>query len=255
MPGLDLTTWLMVFLRASGLLAIFPLFSARNFPVQLRVALGVLLALLVAPGITPVSLAGLPLPMMILRMAGEVLAGLLLGFTSRMLFYSLDFAGGVIGSEMGLNLPAGLNPFGDTQSTAPGLILYYLAAIIFLTLDLHHWLLVAFQRSYSVLPVGGEQAGEALLVDVIKRTGQTFQIALRLAAPFIGVSFVLSTVLSILGRAVPQMNVFSESFAIRSLAGLLVFGMTCQLMAEEITLYLRRLPEDVLRVAQLLAGH
>jgi flagellar biosynthesis protein FliR len=51
---------------------------------------------------------------------------------------------------------------------------------------------------------------------------------------------------------VPQMNVFSESFSVRLLAGMTVFGLTCQLMAQHIANYLQRLPEDVLRVAQLV---
>ena len=44
----------------------------------------------------------------------------------------------------------------------------------------------------------------------------------------------------------PQMNVFAESFPIKSLAGLFVFGMTVTLMASHITNYLRRLPGEPL---------
>ena len=44
-------SWLMVFLRASGMLAVFPLFSPSNLPVQVRVALGALMALLIAPAL------------------------------------------------------------------------------------------------------------------------------------------------------------------------------------------------------------
>ena len=36
----ELTNGLMVFLRVSAMLAVFPVFSAQNFPVQLRLALG-----------------------------------------------------------------------------------------------------------------------------------------------------------------------------------------------------------------------
>ena len=50
------------------------------------------------------------------------------------------------------------------------------------------------------------------------------------------------------------MNVFTESFAFRTLAGLMVFGLTLNLMAQHITNYLNRLPEDILRVAQLLGA-
>ena len=45
----DITNWMMVFLRVSAMLSVFPVFSAANFPVQLRLALGALLALLICP--------------------------------------------------------------------------------------------------------------------------------------------------------------------------------------------------------------
>jgi len=255
MFGIELATWLLVFLRASGLLAVFPLFTARNFPVQLRVALSALLALLIAPGLPAPNLQALPLAALLGRMSQELLIGLLLGFASRMLFYALDVAGGLISSEMGLNLPATLNPFADTQLTVPALILYYLAAVLFLSLDLHHWLLVAFQRSYAILPMGASRLEQGLLADLLGRTCRIFEIAARMAAPFIGVSFIVTLVFSVLGRAVTQMNVFAESFAVRTLAGLVVFGLSCELLGQHILHYLRRLPEDVLRVAQLLAGN
>ena len=75
-----------------------------------------------------------------------------------------------------------------------------------------------------------------------------------MTAPIIAVSFVINLVFSFLGRAVPQMNVFSESFAVRIIAGLSVFGLSLQLMAQHMLNYLRRLPDDILRVAQLLSG-
>ena len=50
------------------------------------------------------------------------------------------------------------------------------------------------------------------------------------------------------------MNVFTESFAFRTMAGLVVFGMTLNLMAQHISNYLHQLPEDILRVALLLSG-
>jgi flagellar biosynthetic protein FliR len=250
---LELTNWLMVFLRASALLAVFPVFSAANFPVQLRLALGALLAVLISPALPAppethdfIGMVGL--------MAMEVGVGLLFGFVSRMIFYGLDMAGTIIGNEIGLTLPPTLNPMSGASVMAPGMILYYLAAMIWLSLDLHHWLLVAFQRTYAFLPIGGGHMSQALAMEVIKRTSETFWIALQMAAPIMAVSFIVSLVFSVLGRAVPQMNVFNQSFAIRTLAGLSVFGLTLELMSQHIANYLHRLPEDVLGVAQLLGA-
>ncbi len=124
--------------------------------------------------------------------------------------------------------------------------------MLWLGLDLHHWLLVGFQRTYSLLPIGGAHISEILASNIIARTSETFFIALQLAAPVMAVSFIISLVFSVLGRAVPQMNVFAESFSIRILVGLSVFGLTMQLMSQHIANYLHRLPEDMLQVAQFL---
>jgi len=46
------------------------------------------------------------------------------------------------------------------------------------------------------------------------------------------------------------MNVFSESFSFRILTGLLVLGMTCELMAEHIAQFIRGIPADLLNTAK-----
>jgi flagellar biosynthetic protein FliR len=251
----ELTNWMLVFLRVSSMLSVFPIFSATNFPVQLRLALGGLLAALVSPNLPPAPWQGQDVFGLVGVMSIEVGVGLLFGFASRMIFFAMDMAGAIISSDIGLSLPPSINPMSGAQMTAPGNILYYLAAMIFLGLDLHHWMLVAFQRTYDFLPIGGAHLSEAFAIDMIGRTGQTFGIALQLAAPVMAVSFIVSLVFSVLGRAVPQMNVFHESFSVRTLAGLSVFGITLQVMSQHITNYLRRLPEDMVNVAQFLGAH
>ena len=249
---LDLTNWMMVFLRVSAMLSVFPVFSTANFPVQMRLALGALMAALIGPTLPPSVSLNTDFWGLIGVMAIEVGVGLMFGFATRMIFFALDIAGVIIGTEIGLSLPANINPMSGAQSTAPSTILYLLATMLWLGLDLHHWLLVGFQRTYSLLPIGGAHISEILAANIIARTSETFFIALQLAAPVMAVSFIISLVFSVLGRAVPQMNVFAESFSIRILVGLSVFGLTMQLMSQHIANYLHRLPEDMLQVAQFL---
>jgi len=249
-----LTDGFMVFLRTSGMLAVFPLFSPSSLPIPLRVALSALVAVLVAPTLPAPVVPPDTLPGLVGVMIMEVGVGMLLGYISRLIFVGLEMAGGIIGTEMGLTLSTNFNPMSGTQDTTAGAILHYLALVLWLSLDLHHWLLAALQKTYLLLPVGGAHLREALLLEVLERTGHFFVVALQIAAPVMAVSFMISLLFSVLGRAVPQMNVFGESFALRIIAGLAVFGMTCQLTAQHIVNYLDRLPEDVLRVAQLLAA-
>jgi flagellar biosynthetic protein FliR len=249
----DLSNWALVFVRAGAFLLVLPFFSMANFPVFMRVALSALAALLLAPLLPPSGLQALGSVGLLATFIQEAAIGLLLGFISRMVFYAVDLAGNVVASEMGLNLAAVFNPVSGQSSQAPGMILFFLAAVVMFTLDLHHWVLVGFERTYSVLPPGSAHANVALFEGVVKHTSNIFVVALQISAPIIAVSFVVTLVFSVFSRAVPQMNVFTESFAYRIAGGLIVFGFTLQLTAQHVLNHLRRLPEDLLRVAQIMA--
>jgi flagellar biosynthetic protein FliR len=249
----DLLNWLLVFLRAIGFLTIFPVFSGPNFPVQIRLALSALLSFLVAP-LLPVTLVRLDFWSVAGWMGMEIAFGLLLGFVSRMVFYALEICGGLIATEVGLMMPAGINPLAPSSSSEIATVLQSMAAMLFLSMNLHHGLLLAFQRSFIFLPSGGGHWQESLLMDVVNRCSHLFWFALQVAAPVLAVTFLVTVVFALLSRAVPQMNVFAENFSVRLLSGLTIFGLTCSLMAQHIANFLHRLPNDVLRVAQLLGA-
>jgi len=251
---LDFYNWLLIFLRVGAFLLVLPFFSVVNFPAVMRVALSALTALLLAPILPPFALGRLDFIQLVGVMIQEVSIGLLLGFISRMVFYAVDFAGNVIARDMGLNLAAVFDPAGAQSEAAPASILFFLAAIVMLTLDLHHWVLLGFERTYSVLPMGGAHLSNALFETVVAQTGSVFVVGLQIAAPVIAVAFVIMLVFTVLSRAVPQMSVFSESFGIRIIGGLIVFGFTLDLTAQHVINYLNRLPDDLLAIAQMMGG-
>jgi len=249
-----LANWWMVFLRAGGLLVLFPVFSAPIVSSKTRVALAALVAFLLAPAIPSVALAGWQLSDLILVMLQETLIGLLLGFVCRMLFFSLEIAGSVITTEIGLSLPPSFNPLTSSQATVAGVLLNYLATVLWLCMDMHHWVIVGIHRTYSLVPVGAAHLSEILIRDLLGWMGWLFLAAMQIAAPVLALSFILSLVFAVLGRAVPQMNVFSGSFAIRILAGLMLFAAAIQVMGLHIMNHLRRLPDDLLRLAQIMGA-
>ncbi len=250
----DVPTWFLAFARLSAILAFFPLFSGQNVPVILRISLGALVAFLVAPGLPTVPVGNLGLGNFFFLMAIEISVGLLLGFICRLVFFAIEIGAGIVAGEMGLQMSSVFVPMSQTTIPTPGAILYWLAVMILFSLDLHHWLLAGFQQSFQAVPIGGAGLSEELYADIIRRGGQVFVVAVQMTAPVVACAFLITLIFSLLGRAVPQMNVFAESFPVKSLAGMFVFGMTCTLMASHITNYLRRLPTDFMRVANLLGG-
>ena len=249
---IDFYNWMLVFMRVGAFLLVLPFFSMTNFPATMRVALSALTALLLAPTLPPFHVDKLPFFSLFGAMVQEASIGLLLGFVARMVFYAVDLAGNVIASELGLNMGAIMDPMTGMSSQVPGTILFFLAAVVMLTMDLHHWILIGFQRTYSVLPIGGAHLIGELFNVVLNQISNIFVVALQISAPVLAVSFVVTVVFGVLSRAVPQMNVFILSFSFRIVAGLVVFGFTLQLTAQHVINFLNRLPDDLLNLGQLM---
>ncbi|MCF7668805.1 MAG: flagellar biosynthetic protein FliR [Verrucomicrobia bacterium] len=250
----DIINWFMVFLRAGALFAVFPVFASPNYPVQLRIALAAFTSFLIMPMVDNT----LPPDMNFLEIFGcmitEVLIGAFLGFMSRMVFYSLEFAGALISTQMGIMMSSDMDPVHHVRTQTPGVVLYLLAGMLFFCLNMHHWILIGFRRSFQLVPVGGAGVSNNLVLEVIHQSTFVFSVAVQIAAPMVAVSFLVTLIFGILGRAIPQMNVFMESFAFRVLGGMIVFGLTVSVMAQYIMNFFNRLPEDFLRIAHLMGA-
>ena len=250
----DLTPWMLVFTRVGAFISVFPMFAAANVPRRIRVGIAAMLAFLLLPMIPPMKLGELSSWRLTQLMFMETSVGLLLGFVCRFIFYTLEIAGGIMATEMGLQMASEMNPLSSQNNPAPSTMLFWMGMMLMFTTDTHHLIIAALQRTYVLLPPGAAHPSRALLDDIIRRSGSMFALMIQIATPVLAIGFVVSMVFSLLSRAVPSMNVFSESMPVRTLAGLAVFGLSFNLMAQHIAAAVRRLPEDFLKVAQLLSG-
>jgi flagellar biosynthetic protein FliR len=250
----DLNNWLLVFVRAGAFISILPLFTMLNVPVQVRVAFAALLAVLTAPTLPPLPFARLSFMDWIGLFIQETVVGLLIGFVTRMIFFITDFAGHLIGNEMGLNIASVFDPMNSRPTQVPSLIMFLLTCMLMMSLDMHHWLLTGFQYTYTLAPIGGAHLSQPLFAEILAHTSRVFLVAVQIASPIIASSLLAMLLLGFLGRLVPQMNVFAESFSIRIVCGMAVFALTLQISAQHILNGLHRLPEDMLRVAGFLRG-
>lgn len=251
----ELATIVLVFVRCGALLLSLPVLSAPQFPVRIRIGLAALLSLLVAPALPPVDLGALGFFDVIWAMLKEVGVGLLMGFSARLTFHALEFFGALVGMEIGLNMAASLNPMTESRTEVFGVAAFYLGALLMFALDIHHWILAAFQRSFAVVPIGQASLTMPLYYTVVERVARLFQSGMLMAAPVTAISFLVSITFALVNRAVPSMNVFAESFSFRIVGGILVFALTLNLTAQHVANSLRRIPDDMMKVAQYVSRH
>jgi len=76
-----------------------------------------------------------------------------------------------------------------------------------------------------------------------------------ISSPVMAVGFLVNFVMSLMGRAVSKINIFTESFSIRLICGIGIFGATIALMAEYIVIYIRTIPNTLVLTARIFAGN
>ncbi len=245
--------WFLVFVRAGAMLAIFPIFTAAAMPIRIRLAVAGFLALLTLPGVTlPPDVLQYTLFQLVMLVGKEVLVGLMLGFVVRLIMFAVALAGHYIGTELGLQLSSLIAPGESEPSPTPSAILSLLTVMLMFSLDVHFELLMGFQRSYHVVDIGGGAISSPLFVEVTSLCAHTFVVAVRIAAPIIAVGIVVNLLLMVLAKTIPQINVFIESFFVRILVGVFLFGFTLSMAARQITVYLNKLPDDFVVVTRLM---
>lgn len=207
--------FLLVFVRIIGVIAVSPFFGHRVIISQAKVGLGLVIAATLFASM-PVEIEPETdlIPFVILAVK-ELILGMLFGYTARLVFYAVQFAGEIIGIDIGFGVVNIIDPLSAEQISVIGTFKNLIAIVTFLAIDGHHVLLNALIKSFDMLPLGGIHLSAGVGQGVIEMTAQVFVMAIQMAAPVITALFLTSLALGIVARTVPQMNVFIVGFPLK----------------------------------------
>lgn len=248
MPWEAILLMVMGSLRALGVVMAFPMPSGQPMSPVLRVALSFLIGGMLA-SVTPGGGAPPPESMVALGISAmhEILLGLAMGLVMRMVFSTAELAGRIISGEIGLIAAPGFDAPVPAQEPLPAFMGMF-AGLLFFLLHAHEGVLAAFARSFVLAPPGAGGLNPAVAETIVKGVAGLIETALRMSAPFIALNFVLTMGFAILGRAVPKMNVFILSYALRSIMGFTLLAGAGALFARYLSVAFDRLPWTMLEL-------
>jgi flagellar biosynthetic protein FliR len=217
----------MVFARVGALLMLAPGIGDTFVPARVRLSVALFLAFAIAPvvaGRVP------PLPEQPGDMAGligvEVLIGLALGLTTRMLFAALATAGTIVGMQTGMAMAMTFDPTQGQQGAIFGTFLALLGTTLVFQTDAHHWFLTGAVATYGTFAPGGPLPVGAIADWVLKAFTQGFSLAIQMTAPLIVYGIVMNAALGIINRVAPVVQVFFIAQPLQVMLGLVLFLIT-----------------------------
>ena len=218
--------FMLVLCRSAAAIMLLPALGESDPPAMLRAGLALAIAVLLVPVVAP-SLpkqpAGfLPLAGMI---AGEILAGGLLGWLARLIALALSSSGQLISLMIGQSSILQPDPLLGAQSAVIGRLFNQAVPVVIFTSGLYGMPLHALAESYAVLPAGGTLPPGDLTEIAVRAVSETFALALRLAAPFVLISLLWQAGLGLLARLVPQIQIYFTSLPGQILGGLLLLAL------------------------------
>ena len=229
LTSVEINAWIAGLLwpltRILGLVASAPIFGHASVPVSVKVVLGVLLALVIAPTVPavpaadPTSYAGL------LILVQELLIGLAMGFSMRLVFAAVEYAGELASATMGFSFASFFDPATRGRSAAISQFMSMVATMAFLAVNAHLVLLAALSESFVSLPISATPLSLAAPLELVRWGSRIFSAGLQLALPIIGAILIVNVALGILTRAAPQLNIFGIGFPITLGVGLLTLSI------------------------------
>lgn len=161
----------------------------------------------------------------------EVLIGLFLAFVLQLAVLAVRVAGELIGHEMGFNMASISDPVTGLQTP---LVTHLYETMFFLGLlavNGHHWLLLSLERSFQRAPVGVLSLGEGVPGFLTTLFGEMFRAGLTFAAPVLVLLMLISVLIGLLARAVPQVNVIEMGFTLRVAVALIAMFLFAPLLS------------------------
>lgn len=216
-----LLVFVLINTRLTGLFLTSPFFKNPTFPMKAKLffslAVGLLFFLSIGiPWAFGKTAFVMPsgVPELVVLMAQEMLIGLALGFAVNLMMDALSMAGELTSLQSGLNTAQQFDPLTGQNSPILGNFLVQFGLMLFLTANLHHWLIGLIGQSYHLVPLG-HWLTVAKIGSLIQRllflSSQLWVLGLMLSAPVQAVMLVSEVGLAFVAKLIPQMNVFAIS--------------------------------------------
>ncbi len=224
----NLEYYLLVLVRIAAFVGTAPLFRNNSISMQMKAAISVMLTVIVIPLVPVVELNYVGIIGYSVLILKEFAVGAILGFMCNACTYIMSFGGQLMDIDMGLSMASTFDPVNAMQVTVTATIYNTLFMIVFISTNLHYYLIKAIVDTFKYFNVSQEVFPENMLQVGVEFIVNFFVLAFRIMLPMFCAMFLINIILGILARVAPQMNMFVVGMQIKVLVGILILVLLVQ---------------------------
>ncbi|MBI3440343.1 MAG: flagellar biosynthetic protein FliR [Proteobacteria bacterium] len=224
----NIFAFLLIFMRFGTALMIMPGIGATFVPAQIRLLFALALSFVLTPVLAP-HLPTIPenTSAFLALLISEAVIGFFIGTVMRILVSALDTAGTIVSIQAGFSNATLFNPAADAQGSIMSAVYSSLGVTIMLAADLHHQMLAVVVDSYQLYPANGVLLDMDTASDTIgKIAAVAFKIGTQIAIPFLIVGTLVQMGFGVLGRLLPQVQVFFLAMPAQIFLSMLILVLT-----------------------------
>jgi flagellar biosynthetic protein FliR len=240
----------LAFTRIMAIIIHVPVLGGQSIPTQVRIGLGLALALILIPWQPlPPDATAIGVFAFGLAIAKEILIGTLVGFAAVLVFGAIQIAGVAMGLGSGFESGRLFNPALGDAGSAFDQIFVIIMMMFFLVIDGHHVVLIAIQKTFSVIPLNGAlpfNGMEALATT----TAQLIAAGIHLALPVMTALILTDITLGLLARVTPQVQVYFLGLPVKVTVALLSLTLVITVLFPYLTNLYQSIGENMLLFLQ-----
>ena len=217
----------LVFARIGAIVLLIPGIGESYVPPRIRLSF----ALLVTLALTPVVSEAMPdLPATVSGIAGwlirEIIVGLMIGSVLRLFLSALGVAGEIVSLQTTLSFAQTANPLQAQPGTTLAAFLTLLGVVLVFATNLHHLFIAAMVGSYDVIRPTGPLIYQDATELILRTVADSFALGVQLSAPVLVFALIFNLATGLVGRVMPQFQIFFAATPLNVLLGLSVFALS-----------------------------
>ncbi len=214
----------MIFVRISGIAVTAPFYGSVAIPSMAKIGLFFFITIIVAASIStsyPIPIDTSPTVIALLVMKNFFI-GFAIGVAALIPITAAQLAGVIFGFQIGYGFVFVADPVNSQQQSILGIVMFNVAFLIFVGLGGDRLILNAIIDSFNKLPLNTVTLSREGGLQVVQAGTYIFTKGLQIGMPVIGFLLIISLILGILARLMPQMNIFMVGMPLKIVVGLFI---------------------------------